>query len=161
MRNKTIGMFTLIFTLASTSICNSAQKKQAAEPPDPERAIGCMRTINTAELAYKQTYNNGYSPTLAAMGVKPGVTDYNAEAAGLIDENLTRGRMAGYVFTYKAGRKEQGGSISGYTVTARPAVWKEGLVSYFSDETGVIRWTKARRAPTAKDPSIDSLEENK
>ncbi|HLY62348.1 MAG TPA: hypothetical protein VKV95_16520 [Terriglobia bacterium] len=161
MRSKCVWNSTLIFTLIISAICNAAQKKSAAEPPDPQRALGCIRTINTSALTYKDTYKKGYSPTLAAMGVRAGVTDHPPEAAGLIDEHLASGNMAGYKFIYMAGKKIADGSIATYTAMARPSQWKEGVVSYFTDESGVIRWTTSNRAPTVKDPTIDSLPELK
>jgi hypothetical protein len=161
MRAKSLWISILVLILTLSAICDAAQKKSAPEPADPERALGCVRTINTAALAYRGTYKKGYSPSLAAMGVKPGATDYTAEAAGLIDEQLASGKMAGYTFNYRPGKKDASGSITTYTATARPLKWKEGVTSYFTDDSGVIRWTKANRAPTAKDPTIDSLPEMK
>jgi hypothetical protein len=138
-----------------------AQGKGKPELPDPQVAVGCLRTINTADAVYASTYAHGFSPTLAALGVKAGVPDPTPEAAALIDESLSSGRKAGYIFTYTAGRKDSSGQIASYTVVARPVKWAEGLVSFFSDESGVIRWTKAYRAPTVKDPTIETLSDSK
>jgi hypothetical protein len=91
------------------------------------------------------------------MGEKPGSTNPTAEAAGLIDESLSGGKKAGYVFNYQPGAKDKSGHITSYTVTARPQRWQKNVVSFFTDQTGVIRWTKEDRAPTAKDPTTDSL----
>ena len=138
-----------------------AQDKGKTELPDPEVALGCVRTINTAAVVYSSTYTHGYSPSLAAMGEKAGSANPSPEAAGLIDESLASGMKAGYLFTYRAGQKDKGGWVVTYTVVARPQNWKEGVVSFFSDESGVIRWTKANRAPTVKDPTLDSLTDSK
>jgi hypothetical protein len=147
---------TLVIVVTLPEICAGARKEVKSEAPDTRTALGCVRTINTAALAYKSTYNKSYSLTLAAMGVKPG-SNYSAEAAGLIDESLSGGNKAGYVFNYQPGAKDKSGHITSYTVTARPQRWQKNVVSFFTDQTGVIRWTKEDRAPTAKDPTTDSL----
>jgi hypothetical protein len=139
----------------------SAQDKGKTELPDPQVAVGCLRTINTADVVYSSTYAKGYSPTLAAMGMKAGSSNPSPEAAELIDESLSGGKKAGYVFTYKPGPKDKSGRIATYTVVARPQKWQDGVVSFFSDESGVIRWTKANRAPSVKDPAIDTLTDSK
>ncbi len=157
MRTASVLTAILAYAVSIPTIYGAAQKSTGSEPPDPERALGCVRTINTAEVTYASTYNKGYSRTLAAMGMTPGWTKPTPDAAGLIDDMLTSGKMAGYIFNYKPGERNTEGRINAYTVTARPLQWRKGVVNYFTDQTGVIRWTKEDRAPTAKDPTIDSL----
>ena len=148
----------LVMVVILPEVCAGAEKEAKSEAPDARTALGCVRTINTAALAYKSTYDGSYSPTLAAMGEKPGSTSPTAEAARFIDNSLSGGKKAGYVFNYMPGaREDKFGHITSYTVTARPQKWQKGVVSFFTDQTGVIRWTKDDRAPTAKDPTIDSL----
>jgi hypothetical protein len=142
-------------------VCAAGQGKGKPEPPDPQVALGCLRTINTAAVVYVSTYNHGFSPTLAAMGEKAGAANPTPEAAGLIDESLASGKKAGYIFTYTAGKMDKTGWIVAFTVVARPQNWKEGVVSFFSDESGLIRWTNANRAPTVRDPTIDTLTDSK
>ena len=153
--------FLLLLTLMVPIVCAAAQDKPKLEAPDSQVALGCLRTINTAEAAYASTYTKGFSPNLAAMGEKAGSANPTPEAAQLIDNSLSGGRKAGYVFTYKPGPKDKSGMIAAYTVAARPVKWQEGVISFFTDQSGVIRWTKANRAATAKDPSIDSLLDSK
>ncbi|HXZ19183.1 MAG TPA: hypothetical protein VEG63_04490 [Candidatus Acidoferrales bacterium] len=126
----------------------SAQKP---EKPDPETAIGCMRSINTAEVTYDMTYHKGYSPTLAALRVSGKGERPTAAAAGLLNDALSSGRMAGYVFVYKSGAPDKDGRINTYTVVARPEKWQKGLLSIFTDQTGKIRGTRGNREPTAQD----------
>lgn len=161
MTKTRTGLVILLLNIMLPLICAAAQDKSKTESPDPKGALGCIRTINTAGVVYASTYTQGYSPTLAAMGMKAGSANPSPEAAQLIDESLTSGKKAGYIFTYKAGRKDTSGRIAAYTVVARPQKWQEGVVGFFSDESGVIRWTKANRAPTVKDATIDSLIDSK
>lgn len=134
-----------------------ALAQQTATPPSEENqahAVGCMRTINTAEEAYAGTYNQGYSPSLAALAEVEGKPP-TASAAGLIDTSLGSGKKEGYIFEYHAGPKNAQGQIKTYTVTARPMKWQKGAPSIFTDQTAVLRWTKENRAATVKDPAIE------
>jgi hypothetical protein len=134
-----------------------ALAQKTATPPSEEEqahAIGCMRTINTAEVAYAGTYNQGYSPSLAALAEVEGKPP-TASAAGLIDTSLGSGKRNGYIYEYHAGPKNAQGQIKTYTVTARLMKWQRGVQSFFTDQTAVLRWTKENRAATVKDPPIE------
>ncbi|MGC1105452.1 MAG: hypothetical protein WA876_02855 [Candidatus Acidiferrales bacterium] len=120
-------------------------------PADQAAAVGCLRSIVTAEAYYSKHYPAGFSPTLASLGVPESGVQPSASVAGLLDNSLTNGTKNGYVFTYVAGAKDPTGKITSYTVTARPVMWKTGVWSFFTDETGVIRWTDENRAPKATD----------
>ncbi len=129
--------------------------QQAAEVPsesDAATAVGGMRTINTAEVTYASTYNKGFSPNLKSLGEPPKGAKPSAAAAYLVDESLAGGKKNNYVFNYKAGKPDKDGKISTYTVTARPVKWAKGIRGFFTDESGVIRWTDENRAPAASDP---------
>jgi hypothetical protein len=117
-------------------------------------AIGCIRSINTAEVYYAKEYKKGFSPTLAGLGVPPEGTKLSATAAGLLDNSLTGGQKANHVFTYKAGKPDASGKINTYTLSVRPVKWHKGLWSFFDDESGIIRATKENRAATVSDPPL-------
>ncbi len=118
-------------------------------------AVGSLRTINTAEITYADTYKAGYSPTLAALGPPPGDAQPSASAASLIDSVLAGGVKSGYRFTYVPGPPDKTGHIKTYTVVARPVEYgKRGRMSFFTDESGVIRKTDEDRLASAKDPPI-------
>jgi len=121
---------------------------------DQESAVGCLRSINTAEVYFAKEYGKGFSPTLAALGVPPEGVKPSASAANLLDNSLTGGKKRNYVFTYKAGRPDESGKINTYTVTARPAKWHKGLSSFFTDETAIIRGTNENRAAKVSDPPL-------
>jgi hypothetical protein len=134
-----------------------AQERSVPLSDNEQSALGATRTINTAEVAYDSTYKKGYSVNLWVLGEGPRGFTPSAAQAGLVASELARGKWHNYVFTYRAGAKDKDGRITAYTLTVRPTRWRKGLVSYFTDQTGVIRWTKEHRAPTAKDPTIDSF----
>lgn len=121
-------------------------------PADQAAAVGCLRSIVTAEAYYSKHYPGGFSPTLASLGVPDVGVQPSASAAGLLDNSLTGGTKGDYVFTYTPGAKDSTtGKVTSYTVTARPVTWKTGMWSFFADETGVIRWTDENREPKATD----------
>ncbi len=152
---KLILVTSLLLAFALPAALAAAQEaSQQPSREDQASAVGCLRTINTSETAYAGTYKAGYSPTLAALSVPATGTDYNASAAGLIDESLGSGKRNGYVFTYTPGKPDAKGHITNYTVSVRPIKWEKGVQSFFTDQTGVIRGTRENRAPTAKDPAL-------
>jgi hypothetical protein len=96
----------------------------------------------------------GWSPPLGSLGVPQEGTKPSASAAGLLDNSLTSGKKNNYVFVYKAGKPDASGKISTYTVSASPAKWREGMWSFFTDESGIIRGTTENRAARASDPPL-------
>ena len=138
------------------SVATVSAQKTATPPSDEDqsRAVGCLRSLNTAEAYYAKEYARGFSPSLAALSPPPQGEKASPSAANLIDTSLTGGHKANYVFTYKTGAPDARGQINSYTLTARPAKWQKGVRSFFTDQTAVLRWTKENRAPTVKDPPI-------
>ena len=93
--------------------------------PQGSRAVGMLRTINTAATTYASKYDRGFPPTLAALG--PPKTRFlratpepNETAAGLIDKELASGIKFGYRITYVPGPVDSTGKIQTYTVRADP-----------------------------------------
>ncbi len=124
-------------------------------PANQASAVGSLRTINTAEVTYASTYDLGFSPTLGALAPPSGDAEPSASAAGLIDSVLAGGKKNAYTFSYSAGPPDKTGHIKTYTVIARPMVYgRAGSMSYFTDESGVLRQTDEDRPATAKDPPI-------
>lgn len=146
----------LILYFASFSASALAQEAAPAPSADDRvSVIGCLRTINTAELTYGKAYNNGFSPNLKALSVPDQGPNYTASAAGLIDASLGGSKRNRYVFTYKAGAPDAHGKISSYAGNASPIKWQTGVQNFFTDQTGVLRSTTENRPATAKDPDID------
>jgi len=138
------------------SVATVSAQKTATPPSDEDQstAVGCLRSLNTAEAYYAKEYARGFSPSLAALSPPPQGEKASPAAANLIDTSLTGGHKANYVFTYKTGAPDAQGQINSYTLTARPAKWQKGVRSFFTDQTAVLRWTEENRAPTVKDPPI-------
>jgi len=127
----------IILIIAAIAIPNLLRSRIAANQAS---AVGSIRTINTAEVTYSTTYNNGYSPTLAALGPAAGGGNPTATNADLIDSVLASGTKSGYTFTYTAGAPVSG-NINTYGVKADPtAPGTSGQNHYGSDQSGVIRY---------------------
>jgi hypothetical protein len=131
-------------------------------------AVGSLRTINTAMMTYDSTYENGFAPSLKVLGPPSpspsgGPTTAatpSCQAADLIDAPLASGRRSGYVFKLTPGPPAENtppGCPAGaqtYTVTARPASSKTGRNSFFTDQTGIIRFTEEDRPANLNDPPL-------
>lgn len=148
---KTTCTALCLFVLLAILPVAAPSSASPAMPADQAAAVGCLRSIVTAEAYYSKHYAAGFSQTLAALGVPDAGVQPSASAAGLLDNSLTIGTKGEYIFAYTAGAKDSSGKVTSYTVTARPVSWKTGMWSFFADETGVIRWTDQNRDPKATD----------
>jgi type IV pilus assembly protein PilA len=99
-------------------------------------AVGALRTVNTAQVAYNSVYPTvGYSGALASLGGSTCLPP-NSTSACLIDANLAAGSRSGYIFTLSG----SGTPVSGYNVIASPSTWNyTGINYYCSFEDAVIR----------------------
>ena len=133
-----------------------AYLKQPRPSPNEARAIGALRTINTAAITYSSTFPDvGFPESLQNLGLPPNDDadndDRNPDRAGLIDDSLSTPpfQKSGYRFSYN---KSSG---SEYSVGARPIKYgSDGTKSFFTDESGVIRETSEDRDATADDPPL-------
>ena len=136
----------IILIIAAIAIPNLLRAKISANEAS---GAGSMRTINTQEVSYLTTFNF-YSPSLAALGGASGCAATSATAC-LIDNVLSGATVAsaaksGYVFTYTPAAAP----AQTYTNVGAPATQgKTGIRQYFSDESGVIRFTSDGTAPTS------------
>ena len=148
-------VFVFFIGLAGASLPEMVSHRR---PANEASALGSLRTINTAAIAYESTYANGFPPSLGVLG--PGNPE-TCSAADLIESVLAGGKKTGYLFVYTPGPKVEKPAkgcppgAKSYTVTARPQEFgKTGHRNFFTDETGVIRVTSENRAATVKDPPI-------
>ena len=104
-----------------------------------------LRSINAAQTEYaKRHREKGFASSLEELGPPPG--------AALIDENLANGWRYKYSITLAPASPDGSGHTSRYTLTARPIPYgNRGRRSFFCDESGVIHYTAADRAPTVHD----------
>lgn len=125
-------------------------------------AVGRLRTLSTAAVTYESRYENGYPRNLQVLtAAAPGAGE-SCDHAGLIDEVLGGGVVGGYRFDYRPGAMVEkpgpgcaAAGVKSYRIHARPLRYKKtGLQSFFTDESGVIRWTVENRAATPADPPL-------
>jgi type IV pilus assembly protein PilA len=145
----------IILIIAAIAIPNLLRSKMAA---NESSAVGSMRTINTAEVTYSTAYpNQGFSPTLVALGGAAPCTVATTASACLIDNFLALASTAatgksGYFFTYAPGAAA-GGTVNTYSNTAAPVTaGTTGQRGFFSDHTGVIRYAISGAATVASSP---------
>ncbi len=148
----------MLLALLLLPVSVRAQGESQSDNENAKRTLGAVRTLNTAEVTYASVYKKGYSATLKALGEPPAGTGLSESAAGLVVKDLAAGTWNGYSYHYTPGKPGKMGRIQTYVLTARSLKKQKGLVSYFTDQSGVIRWTRGKRAPTTKDPTIDSLD---
>ncbi|MGA3328723.1 MAG: hypothetical protein ABSF45_30100 [Terriglobia bacterium] len=135
----------IVFVLRPTYQCSEGVVAPQAA------AIGSLRTLNTAELTYAETYPHGFSPSLNSLRADPHAKNPTESAAGLIDDLLASGEKLHYRFVYSPGARDEKGRINSYTILANPT--QAGEAYYFTDQTGVIRQNSSRPA-SATDPPI-------
>ena len=113
-------------------------------------AVGDLRTINTAEVTYSSEYHQGFSPNLRTLGPPSGSAQPDAGAADFIDTLLASGAKLGYTFNYLPGPRDSTGRVTTYSISAHSS--SAGYNSYYTDESGVVRFTEENRTAGAKDP---------
>ena len=108
-----------------------------------------MRTINVAEGTYwGGLESKGYAGTLKELG---------PQGESLIDEVMASGKKDGYRFRLTPEPNATSRPIKHYTITAHPIVrMSKDQRSFFTDETGVIRFTTENRNARITDPPIGS-----
>ena len=121
--------------IASIAVPNLVQSKMAARE---STAISAVRSLVTAQVAFAAKSGSGnFAVDLAEL-----------QTASLIDSVLGSGTGEAYSFSVS-------GSGVQYTVDARPLVYgSSGVRSFFTDESGAIRYTTADAAATASDPGL-------
>ena len=142
----------IILIIAAIAIPNLMRSRMAA---NESSAVGSIRTINTAFVTYASSFpDTGYAATLGALGgttaacAPPALA--TVAAACLIDNLLSVVQQkSGYQFA-AAGAATAGSTTNNtYTVTALPlSVGATGNRGFFSDQSGVIRYTLTGVAPT-------------
>jgi prepilin-type N-terminal cleavage/methylation domain-containing protein len=141
----------IILIIAAIAIPNLLRSKMAA---NESSAVGSLRSINTAEVAYNTAYPNaGYSPDLASLGGAAPCTVATVGAACLIDDTLataitTATGKSGYYFTYASVTP-----FTTYTNLGLPtAAGTTGQRGFFTDQTGVIRYAISGTPTVASSP---------
>lgn len=139
----------IILIIAAIAIPNFMRSRMLA---NEAAAVASCRNLTTAEVVYASIYSIGYSANLLVLG---GSGPVGPGASQLVDDVLASGLKSGYVFTYVATDLNGDGAPDVYTLNANPAnPGVSGDRSFFTDQTGVIRWRQGGPASVA-DPPID------
>jgi type IV pilus assembly protein PilA len=134
----------IILIIAAIAIPNLLRSRIAANEAS---AVGSIRTINTAEVTYASTYPTIGFADLSSLGGSGG----SSTGAGLIDSVLAGGTKSGYVFAVTA---SGGTPATMYSVTGDPQNSQTGQRHFFSDQSGVIRFTTANATATVNDTPL-------
>src|SRR5271169_1005302 len=130
----------IILIIAAIAIPNLLRSRIAA---NESSAVGSIRAINTAENSYNSSYPTvGFTGTAANLGPGADCTAPTSAGACLIDGTLTAA-MAGSAATLKSGYyfTLAASASVGYTVLGTPGGSAYGVKQFYSDGTGVIRFT--------------------
>ena len=114
-------------------------------------AASVLRTLNTALVTYATTYpDRGYAPTLRELSgqadQEPGPDHAMLLDPAFLQEPAIKN---GYEFHYVRSGPDH------YQTTATPVQPGEGLPSFFTDESCVIRSTLEARPANANDPPLE------
>lgn len=116
-------------------------------------AVASLRAVTTVQGQYISTYNQGYAPSLAALGPAPGGGPPSAAAADLIDVVLASGIKSGYSFVYSPIDVNGDGQPDRFTLNANPvSPGQTGEKHFYVDETNVIRFSTSGPAGPGSTP---------
>ena len=144
----------IILIIAAIAIPNLLRSRMAANEAS---AVGSLRTINTAELTFANTYPDVGFGTLANLGGAAsscsGATFASSSQACLIDDVLaTTAVNSGYTFTLTDG---SGTPVTSYTSLAVPSVnGQSGQRAFCSDQSGTIYYNGGGTSCSDSDPSL-------
>ena len=114
--------------------------------------LSCVATLRVINVA-QGTYWGGD----ATKGYARALKDLGPAGAGILDSVVASGKKDNYHFRLLPERTAHNQPISHYTINAWPI---KRLVkdqrSFFTDETGVIRFTTENRTAKNTDPPLDS-----
>lgn len=146
-----------VLVVAAVAIPNLIKSKAAA---DQAAAVGSLRTIVTAQIAYSSSYPKlGFAQNLATLGPDPkGNHSESAAHADLVDLSLAGPHCMGDIPCVKSGYRFQltaackGGYCGGFVTFATPVNPSAGSRSFCATEDGVIRFqlTAPARFTTAE-----------
>lgn len=137
----------IILVIAAMAVPRFLQSKMKANEAN---AASALRSITTVQVTYQTTYQQGFSPTLAALG--PG-SPATAAAADLIDAQLASGNRHGYTYNYNPIDADGNGQFEAYTINANPVnPGVTGQKYFFVDMTNVVRYSLGGPANAASPP---------
>jgi len=145
---KLLIVVAIILIIAAIAIPNLLKSKMAANQAS---AVASLRTLNTSEITYSSTYNQGFSSNLAQLG-PPASGAATSAAAGLVDSVLAAAAKSGYNFTYTAGAAANGVTPT-YTIAADPVTaGTTGQKHYFTDDSVGVRQNTSATSTASDSP---------
>jgi prepilin-type N-terminal cleavage/methylation domain-containing protein len=148
----------IILIIAAIAIPNLMRARMSANEAS---AVGSIRTINTSQVQYSSTYGVGFADTLGKLGGLPATcatsTGADVTHACLIDNVLavavdTTHLKSGYYFTPSGGGT---GAPATYTIVGQPGTpGQSGQRGFYSDQSGVIRFTSDGTAPNSTSTAL-------
>ncbi len=155
----------VILIIAAIAVPNFMRARMAA---NESSAVQNLRTMTTASVIYSTTYGNSYAPTLGALGGPAGTTTATCSNALLIDNMLSNNgtgntsSKSGYAYSYVPGtgltNPAAGCSTPGvldFQIRADPITpGITGQRRFFTDQTGVIRYTSDGSVPDVSSTPI-------
>ncbi|MCU1334164.1 MAG: hypothetical protein JWM08_3156 [Candidatus Angelobacter sp.] len=143
----------VILIIAAIAIPNLVHSKMRANEAS---AVASVKTINTAEMMYHDSYPDvGYSSNLANLGSHGSSCEQptSTNACLIMDEALTSGLKNGYIFEIVGDGNKP--TIS-YSVNAAPESGVSGRCSISSSESGEVRLSVPGAAVATGDRSVGS-----
>lgn len=151
-RKPFLAVATLSFLVAlSTVAAWSFSADQKVSPAKNARlALGSVRMFSNVLVDHVRQ-SAGYPPSLVELLASPDSRGKELlRSADLVKK--------GYRFHYRANPPGPAGKIDGFTLVAWPLDHgKTGTVAFFTNQSGIIRWTREARMPTVDDEPIDTL----
>lgn len=141
-----------ILIIAAIAIPNLLRSRIAANEAS---AVGTLRTYSTALVSYaSQCPNQGYPPSLTYLG--PGASGADkCSRADLVEPRMGTEMpvKSGYRFYYAPESYDAAGHILKYGLAADPVTpGTTGVRHFFTDESGVIRFTMRGGADAHSEP---------
>ena len=123
----------IILIIAAIAIPNLIKSKMAA---NESSAVGSLRTITTAEIAYSTACPAvGFASALANLNTGTGCP----QASNEIDNALSTGVKSGYNFAATGGAPQNGANTNYYATAVPITVNQTGLRSFCSIDDAVVR----------------------
>jgi type IV pilus assembly protein PilA len=148
-RQRGFSLIELLIVIAIILVILSIALPQMGKSQMHARETAAKKTLNTiytVEAQYEGQFGQ-YATTLAQLGppASAGAAE-GPQAAGLIPASLASGSTGGYNYAMTA-------TPGGWAVTAVPKTYNStGRVSFYIDQTGVIRENWGQEPATAQSP---------
>lgn len=136
-----VSFFLLIMFIAVIVYANYKRKSIMFTEATPRFILA---VINTSEVTYQSTYDNGFTCNLSDLGPPPDGKTISEHHAGLIDAQLASGFRSGYRFLFVGPCEttilDKKKIVMTFRFAAAPGpLQPKGSPYYCTDQTGVIK----------------------